>query len=104
MLLSTLDRIKNKMDSWYNKYLSQAGKEVLLKAVITALPTYSMSCYMLPKGLIREITAYMKRFWWSSIKDKNKIAWVSWRKITRSKKRWRIRHKRLGRFQHGTTS
>ena len=84
------------MDSWYNNFLSQAGKEVLLKSAITALPTYAMSCYMLPKGLIREITTYMRRFWWSSVKDKNKIAWVSWRKITRSKKRWRTRDKRLG--------
>ena len=37
-------KIKNRIDSWYNKYLSQAGKEVMLKEVITALPTYAMSC------------------------------------------------------------
>ena len=41
---------------------------------------------MLPKRLVREITTYMKRFWWFSVKDKNKIAWISWRKIKRSKK------------------
>lgn len=71
-------RIKNKLDSWYNRFLSQAGKEVLLKAVITALPTYAMSCFLLPKGLLKEITSYMRNFWWSSIKDKHNIPWIGW--------------------------
>ena len=79
-------RIKNKLDSWYNKFLSQAGKEVLLKAVVTALPTYAMSCFLLPKGLLKEITSYMTNFWWASVKDKHKIPWIGWNKITKSKR------------------
>lgn len=33
------ERIKNKLDNWYSKLLSPAGKEILLKVVIIALPT-----------------------------------------------------------------
>ena len=56
-------RIRNKLDSWYNRFLTPAGREVLLKAVITALPTYTMTCFLLPKGLIKEITTIMRNFW-----------------------------------------
>ncbi|XP_013608522.1 PREDICTED: uncharacterized protein LOC106315336 [Brassica oleracea var. oleracea] len=81
-----VDRIKNKLDSWYSKFLSTAGKEVLLKAVVTALPTYTMSCFLLPKTLIQEITKAMRKFWWSASPDKYSISWIAWNKITASKK------------------
>lgn len=80
------ERIKNKLDSWYTNFLSPAGKEILLKAVITALPTYTMSCFMLPKGLIQEITKTMRKFWWSTSQDRHSIPWIAWDKITLSKK------------------
>lgn len=79
-------RIKNKIDSWYSKFLSPAGKEVLLKAVITALPTYTMSCFMLPKMMIQDITKAMRKFWWSTNKDRKSMVWIKWDKITLSKK------------------
>lgn len=79
-------RIKNKLESWYTKFLSPAGKEVLLKAVITDIPTYTMSCFMLPKTMIQEITKAMRKFWWVVNKDKSGIPWIAWDKITASRR------------------
>lgn len=81
-----IQRIENKMVNWYSKFLSPAGKEILLKAVITALPTYTMSCFLLPKNLVKEITKAMRQFWWSANLDKRSIPWIAWDKITLSKK------------------
>lgn len=81
-----VQKIKNKLDSWYSKLLSPAGKEILLKSVITALPTYTMSSFLLSKTLLLEITKAMRKFWWSAFQDKHSIPWIAWNKITASKR------------------
>ncbi|KAG7547813.1 Ribonuclease H domain [Arabidopsis suecica] len=75
-------RVQQKLDNWYSHLLSLAGKEILIKSVATALPTYTMSCFLLPKRLIAQITGQMRRFWWSNQKEKQKIPWVAWSKMT----------------------
>ena len=50
------------MQGWEGKLLSQAGREILVKAVAQAPPTYSMSCFKLPMGLCQDIEALIKRF------------------------------------------
>lgn len=46
-------RVQKKLEGWKEKFLSQAGREMLLKAVVQAIPTYSMSVFKLPKTLSR---------------------------------------------------
>nr|XP_027120353.1 uncharacterized protein LOC113737302 [Coffea arabica] len=57
------DNIKKNLGSWKQKLLSQAGKEVLLKPVTQAMPTYAMSCFKLPLKLCKELSAMMARYW-----------------------------------------
>jgi hypothetical protein len=57
------DRVWNHLQNWKVKFLSQAGKEILLKAVVQAIPTYSMSVFLLPKNLCKEINRMMQNFW-----------------------------------------
>lgn len=47
---------------WEGKLLSQVSREVLIKAVIQAIPTYVMGCYKLPLGLCNEIEVMVKKF------------------------------------------
>lgn len=62
---STLcDRLRSKVNSWNNRFLSQGGKEVYIKTVLQALPAYSMSCFLLPKTLCYKLEQMMTRFWW----------------------------------------
>ena len=36
------DKLKGRMSGWYSKFLSQAGKEIILKSVALAMPCYEL--------------------------------------------------------------
>ena len=57
------ERVWRKLQGWEGKLLSQARRDVLIKSVIQAIPTYTMGCFKLPLGLCNEIEALIKRFW-----------------------------------------
>lgn len=67
--------------------LSIGGREILIKAVAQAIPTYTMSCFQLPKDLCEEMEGMMRRFWWGQCHQESKIAWVNWKKMCKSKLR-----------------
>jgi len=70
------DRIGKRMAGWMNRLVSWAGREVLIKAVAQAVPTYAMSIFKLPKDLCSSIQAMINRFWWSHDLSKRKIHWI----------------------------
>jgi hypothetical protein len=57
-----IDRVEKRLQDWKLKFLSQVGKEVLLKAVVQAIPTYSMSVFFMPKALCSNINSLMQKF------------------------------------------
>jgi hypothetical protein len=52
------DKVDKRLSDWKTKFLSKAGKKVLIKAVAQAIPTYSMSIFLLPK----ELNQLMQKF------------------------------------------
>ena len=49
------DRVWKKLKGWKEKFLSTVGREVLIKSVVQAVPTYVMSCFLLSMGLCEHI-------------------------------------------------
>ena len=66
-------RVWKKLQGWEGKLLSQAGREVLIKAVIQAIPTYTMSCFKLPTMLCHDIEPLVLKFWWGQKGDRRKV-------------------------------
>ncbi|KAG7536796.1 Endonuclease/exonuclease/phosphatase superfamily [Arabidopsis suecica] len=80
-----VDRIRQKARSWSSKSLSSAGKVIMLKSVLAAMPTYTMACFKLPNSLYKRIQSALTRFWWDDSMDKKKMCWVSWKNLSKAK-------------------
>jgi hypothetical protein len=78
-------QVQRKLVGWKEKLLSQAGKEILIKVVIQAIPTYSMSIFQVPKQLCKRLNFLMGRFWWSHQKKGKGVSWMSGEKLSLSK-------------------
>lgn len=78
------ERIWKRINGWGENTLSMPGREVLIKAVLQSIPTYIISCFLLPGHLIKSIEAAVRSFWWGSNGTK-KLAWLSWSQLCRPK-------------------
>ncbi|XP_050207367.1 uncharacterized protein LOC126656793 [Mercurialis annua] len=72
---------------WKERFLSKVGREALIKSVAQSISTYIMSCFALPISFCNEMQSSTARFYWSDAEDKNKISWISWDTISKSKEK-----------------
>jgi hypothetical protein len=79
------ERVWNKIQGWKERLLSQAGREVFIKAIIQAIPTYTMNCFKLPKKLCLELKRLVRNFWWGHKENSRKIHWVKCSSLCQSK-------------------
>lgn len=74
-----------KLEGWKENILNQAGKEVLIKAVVQAIPTYAMAMVKFLKTFCRSLCSAVARFWWCSKEKDRGIHWRSWNSLSNSK-------------------
>ena len=92
------ERVWAKLQGWKEKLLSQAGREILLKAVVQAIPTFAMSYFKLPVGLCKDIEMQIRKFWWGECGNQRKIHWRSWEVLCKPKEEGGMGFKDLVRF------
>ena len=61
--------------------MSRAGKKVLLKAVVQAIPIYTTSRFLLPDNILRDIQSMASNFWWGDQSKAHNTHWISWNKL-----------------------
>ena len=68
------EKLARKLAGWKEKLLSRAGKEILIKVVAQAVPTYTMSCFKLLDSICEELTSMVRNFWWGQKVDERKMS------------------------------
>ncbi|GAU25274.1 hypothetical protein TSUD_17870 [Trifolium subterraneum] len=75
-------RIWKRINSWRGRALSKAGKEIMIKSVLQAIPSYIMSVYLIPETTIKEIGRMINSFWWGGGANNGGIKWLAWDRMT----------------------
>ncbi|CAM8900096.1 unnamed protein product [Rhodiola kirilowii] len=70
------DRMWKRVHGWKEKLLSVAGKEVLIKSVVQAIPIYALSCFKMPNKVFERWNSIVSSFWWNNAKEGRYIAWL----------------------------
>lgn len=74
-----LDKIKNRIHAWGASWLNNAGKIILMKAVLSSLPLYQHSILLAPKTFINKMEVLLRRFLWEGGKNnERRLHLVKW--------------------------
>ena len=81
------EKIDKKLSAWKDKLLSLGGRLALVNLVLSALPTYWMSTYLLPTSVINTIDKWRRKFLWRGDKQcKRGHCLASWDTICKLKR------------------
>ncbi|KAA3472342.1 reverse transcriptase [Gossypium australe] len=92
------DRFKQRIDNWSTRHLSQGEKEVFVKSILQAIPTYSMSYFLLLKLLCSDLESIVAKFWWQKGHGQRGIHWCTWNELCISKEQGGLGFRRLDQF------
>ncbi|XP_048613313.1 uncharacterized protein LOC125587176 [Brassica napus] len=75
------EKLLHRVNGWTGRWLSKGGKEVLIKSILLALPTYVISSFLLPLEICENLASAIAQFWWSSNPPKRGVHWAKWEKM-----------------------
>eukprot|EP00253_Pinus_taeda_P005630 PITA_05630 len=77
--------MQDKVKKWTYRSLNLAGRLVLTKAVLQAIPIFMLSVLPVPKGVLQQFSTIQRDFLWGKEETRKKLALVSWEKICKPK-------------------
>ncbi|XP_060962217.1 uncharacterized protein LOC115711062 [Cannabis sativa] len=80
------EKMEKRILSWEGRFLSKAGREILIKTVAQAIPSYAMSVFLLPVETCTLLEKLMSKFWWGNSSQQSRgITWMKWSRLSRHK-------------------
>ena len=98
LFASLKDKLMHRVNGWTDRWLSKGGKEVLIKSILLALPTYVMSGVLLPLEICENPTSAIAQFWWSSNPPKEENSLEKWEKVCLPQEEGGIRFRMIHEF------
>ncbi|KAK3189658.1 hypothetical protein Dsin_029219 [Dipteronia sinensis] len=78
-------RIENRLAPWKRRFLSKGGRLVLIKSVLSSLPSYFMAVFKMPVAVAAKIEKLQRSFFWGDGQVKRKMHLVNWSSMCKSK-------------------
>ncbi|KAK2635501.1 hypothetical protein Ddye_030293 [Dipteronia dyeriana] len=66
-------KVEHRLAHWKRGFLSKGGKLILIKAVLSSLPTYCMLVFRIPIGVAKKIEKAQRNFFWNDGLAKKKM-------------------------------
>lgn len=76
-----IEKFSGKLQAWKARLLSQAGRGVLIKAVLNSLPIYYMATSKIPSNVLQKLNSIIFGFFWGKSDQKRYMAYVGRAKL-----------------------
>ncbi|GLT51155.1 hypothetical protein SLA2020_245850 [Shorea laevis] len=80
-----VNKFRAKLAVWKATTLSFGGRLILLNSVLSTLPIFYMSLFLLPISVLEELITIQRNFLWGGTGLNKKIPWVKWDYVCRAK-------------------
>eukprot|EP00253_Pinus_taeda_P009178 PITA_09178 len=80
-----LDKLESRLSSWTFRSLNMAGRLILMKSVLQAMPLYLFSILAAPKWVLKATRNLQRNFLWRSSGLNQKWALVNWKEVYQTK-------------------
>lgn len=78
LFLPLIEKIESKLAGWKSKLISRGGRLQLMNSVISSIPIYFMSSFLLPIWVIKRIDKIRRDFLWGKIDSRRGIPLINW--------------------------
>ena len=76
-----VEKVEKRLGGWHGRLLSRGGRLVLVKAVLSAIPTYCMSIFRMPIGVRWCLESALRSFFWREADPGMGGALVAWSSV-----------------------
>ncbi|GJT38457.1 RNA-directed DNA polymerase, eukaryota, reverse transcriptase zinc-binding domain protein [Tanacetum coccineum] len=83
-----VDKVKQKVGDWKNKFLSYAGRMQLIASVLGSMHVYWASIFLLPMSVVKDIEKVLKGFLWTQGDMARGKAKIAWKTISKNNDSW----------------
>lgn len=78
-----IEKMRGLLQSWGVSWLNLAGRSILIKAILSALPIYQYAIIMAPASIHKHMELIMRSFLWEGGKQESKkFSLVKWKQTT----------------------
>lgn len=82
-----VSKMEKRISCWSHRYISRAGRLILIKSVLEATPVFQMALAWIPRHTLARLQQIYNRYLQAGSQDKWIFAWIGWQKIALPKKR-----------------